>query len=333
MANAYDASQGLEHVPPPQETNQAGTRICGLSRKMFWIVLVIALLLIGGIAGGVAGGLASRKSANSADSSASPTTSSTSSPTSTSSPSSTSTTGSSPGALANSQIAALNWTDSDNLLRRAIFYQHNGALLFSQYHTANSSWTQFNISAVFESETSADALNVKAGTPLAVAAVSLDDVNFLRDTEGISAFVASLYFIDSSNHLRELYSRDFDLATWSQGDLKDASLVAADGSHISALAYYCPRLTDAGPTDANCTDQFVITYQNSNGEVMKADGPNWNSPQTVDRAYENSSIAIIPLASGEGRNTFDVSEMRIFYYSDNVIDFMYWNYYGLMEGM
>lgn len=305
----YDQNQAPGHVPPQDPTPAAAqNRFCGLSRKALWMVIILVLLSIGGIVGGVAGGLTSREPRNE------PGNSTATEPTS----------GSATGVLSSSQLATINWTDSASVQRRAVFYQRSGALFYSQYHASNKSWTQFNISAVFEREPPEDALRVKFGTPLATGAVSLEDIEYAT-TEGHSTvFAACLYFMDDDNHLREVYSNDYDLTSWVQGSLKDASLEAAGDSHLSALADYCPN--------PQCTSQFILTYQGTDGEIMMASGPSWTSPRQVDMGNTASALAIIPMASNGGRNITDISEMRIFYYSNTAFEFYYWNFKGLVSG-
>ncbi|KAK9780170.1 hypothetical protein AB5N19_03472 [Seiridium cardinale] len=309
-------SEAPEYVPPP--TSKPAT-FCGLSRKAVWIITIIAVLAIGGLAGGLGGGLSTRNS-GAATQSATPETPAGPDGNSTNS------TGPMTGVLADSQIAAINWTDSGHVERRAVFYQKNGSLFYSQYHTANNSWTQFNVSAVFERELLDNALKVKPGTPLAVAAVSSDDDHYVQATKGVSsAFSLCLYFIDTDNHLREVYTKDYDLTVWVQGQLKNAALIAADNSFLGANAYYCPNT-------ANCTDQFIAVYQGTDQKVMLAYGPIWESPLSVDTAYPGAPVAVIPIASDGGRNITDVSEMRVFYYSNGAFKYDYYNLYGLTPG-
>jgi hypothetical protein len=138
-------------------------------------------------------------------------------------------------------------------------------------------------------------------------------------------FALCLYFIDTDNHLRELVTNDYDLASWTQGKLKDAALLAADNSYLGANAYYCPNR-------GNCTDNFIAVYQDTSQKVMMAYGPNWDSPLGVSTAYPGASVSVIPIASNGGRNVSDVSEMRVFYYSDNAFKYYYYNLDGLQPG-
>lgn len=313
--------------PPPQVQPQPvskPTGCCGLSRKALWIIIVVVVVAIGALAGGLAGGLTSHnRGSSSADSS--PNTSSPAPPSENTN--STNTTGPTSGPLVDSQLAAINWTDRSNVQRRAVFYQLNGSLYLSQIDATSNKWTQFNISSVFDRETGSNVLNVKPGTPLAAAAVPLDDAKYVEATEGRSAgFSACLYFIDTSDHLREVYTTVDDLSSgWTQGLLKDASLLTADNTHLAALAYYCPNT-------ANCTNQFIAVYQDTSQEIKMAYGPNWNNPLSVAPGFPGASVALIPLNSDGGRNLTDVSEMRLFYYTNTVFSFDYYNLYGLQPG-
>ncbi|KAK6070336.1 hypothetical protein SCUP234_10206 [Seiridium cupressi] len=268
-----------------------------ISNQMVWIITIIAVLAIGGLAGGLGGGLSTRNSGEATQSAT---------PETPAGPhgNNTNSTGPVTGVLADSQIAASNLTDSGHVGRRAVFYQKKGSLFYSQYHTANNSWTQFSVSAVFERELPNNVLKVKPGTPLAVAAVSSDDDDYVQATKGVSsAFSLCLYFIDTDNHLREVHTKDYELTVWIQGQLKNAALVAADNSFLGANAYYCPNT-------ANCTDQFIAVCQGTDKKVMMAYGPLWESPLNIT----------------------DVSEMRIFYYSNGAFKYDYYNLYGLRQG-
>ncbi|KAH8655338.1 hypothetical protein BX600DRAFT_515169 [Xylariales sp. PMI_506] len=289
-------------TPPPK-------RICGLSRTWFWLVIGGIIIVAGALAGGLAGGLLSRnhKTGNS-DNSANNSTSN-------------GTTIEGTGPLAASQLAALNWTDSTDTRWRTIFYQNNGALFYNQYHTSNSSWTSLNLSAAFESQNSGKSLSVQLGTPLAVAAPSREDVERL----GLDSFIISLYYVDANNYVRDLYTKDESLSSWSQGNLSSTSIKAAANTHLAASAFYCPN------DDANwvCNNQFTVYYQDPDGYVRLITGPDWADVGKLDVTVLGASIAMFPFASNNGGNITDVSELRFFYYSNSDVLMCYQNLNGL----
>lgn len=101
--------------------------LCGLSRKYRWAFsIIIMLVIIGALVGGLVGGLRKHNGNTPAASSTSP------------------------GPLAGSQLASLNWTDNASTMRRAVFYQWNGDLIMSHYHQENNSWTPYNLKTMYE---------------------------------------------------------------------------------------------------------------------------------------------------------------------------------------
>ncbi|KAF7538418.1 hypothetical protein G7054_g3014 [Neopestalotiopsis clavispora] len=183
----YASSPKPPKAPTPQGSN---------TRKK-WLIIVAIVVFVGVLAGGLAGGLLSRNRSGASTDPATADNATTSTPTNATTPSST-------GPLALSQLASLNWTDTSQVLRRAVFYQYDDALFLSQYHQSNNSWTALNISDVFEGE--GISINAKQGTPLATAATSIDDIN-----AGLTDFTATLFYIDTDNYIQELVCNDEDL--------------------------------------------------------------------------------------------------------------------------
>ncbi|KAI1880918.1 hypothetical protein JX265_001158 [Neoarthrinium moseri] len=304
---------GLEYVPPTVESK---SRSCfGLTRRKAWIVLIAAVVVIGALAGGIAGGLVNRNRAAAPDS-APVNTSPSASPTP-SSPDATST-GPESGPLADSQLSSLNWTDSSGTQRRAVFYQLDGALFYSQKQGADGSWSAFNISGEFQRQ-KID-LSPRPGTALAAAAVSREDIDF-----GLSPFVATLYYVSNDNYLQEITCRDENLeSSWSRGDLGKAELEAATNSRIAAMGYFCPNDNVA----YLCNNNFAILYQASNQSIITTWGPSWTTTAQIDSGWAGAGLAMYPFVSSAGTNISDVSEIRFYYYSNPFIKMVYQNYQG-----
>lgn len=125
---------------------------CGMTKRVFWLVILAVALVLAAIVGGVAGGVASSHKSSAK----------------------TKTSANRHRAFFGSKLAALNWTDENDIVCRAVFYQTNGALFVSQTQdtgsSPNSTWTHVNITDQFVRDVGILALNPRNGTPLAAAA-------------------------------------------------------------------------------------------------------------------------------------------------------------------
>lgn len=307
---------GPEHLyaPSPEPPKAPIPRRSNTRKK--WLIIVAIVVFVCALAGGLAGGLLSRNrsgASNTDDATADNATTST--PTNATTPSST-------GPLALSQLASLNWTDSSQVLRRAVFYQYDDALFLSQYHQSNESWTAHNISDVFERE--GISINAKQGTPLATAATSIDDIN-----AGLTDFTATLFYIDTDNYIQELVCNDEDLlSSWSLGDLQNHNIKAAENSNLAALAYFCPNDGKA----YLCNNQFTIMYQAEDQNIMFVGATAWE-PSKLAAGWPGGGVAMYPFASDDGTNITDVSEIRFYYQTNTIIELSIQNYLGRSEGL
>lgn len=128
-----------------------------MTERMFWVSVAASLILLAVvIAGGVIGGLSSTSHH---PSNLLPETGA-----------------KQQGQLSGSKLAALNWTDEDNIKCHAVFYQKNGAHFLSQAQitstgsSQSATWTHLNISDQLVRNGDDLALNLREGTPLAAAA-------------------------------------------------------------------------------------------------------------------------------------------------------------------
>ncbi|KAK7754722.1 hypothetical protein SLS62_003280 [Diatrype stigma] len=274
---------------------------CGLSRKWKWVIGVTAtVVIIAILAGGIAGGLMDQTNNLHASGSYDP---------------------SDYDTLRDSEearrLTALNWTDSANETRHAIFYQVKGALFLQQYYSDNNSWVSHNISADFWPQN----LNVpsaKAGTPLAAAATPA--------TRGSgTAFAAVLYYLNSDNEIRELVSRDGEgLGAWAYGEGHPARS-AANWTQLTAAADFCDA-AESG-SGSGCRNAFCYAYQNRDQNVMLACGDNWDEPTQLDSAHPASALALVPLVSeqqgagadGNNATATIAREMQLFHYTDTTV--------------
>ncbi|RYP78341.1 hypothetical protein DL771_000526 [Monosporascus sp. 5C6A] len=264
---------------------------CGLSRRWRWVVGVLAtLVLIGIIVGAVMGSLARRLSYSSSGSGRTQTII---------------------DPWESSKLAALSWTDGANATRHAVFYQLEGALMLQLYHSRNQTWIPHNISADFAPQ-NLNVPNVKTATPLAVAATPPPPRR-----SGDVPFAAALYYMNMDNEIREVVSRDEDLAVWAYGE-DHPPRSAANYTQLAAAADFC---------GAGCRDAFCYAYQDRDQTVMLACGDNWDNATRLDGAHPGGALALIPIAAqsengggdGDGGNARP-DELRLFHYTDTNVN-------------
>jgi hypothetical protein len=181
----------------------------------------------------------------------------------------------------------------------------------NQYHISNTSWTTVNVSAAYGHE-----MNVKQGTPLSVVARSIEDVSG-------DDWVSTLYYLNSTSHLQELVTQDQNMLSWGLGALGSYTLLAANNSKIAAVASNCP---------SGCKGGACITYQDTALDVQFTCYNNWAGITGLKQGYSGAGLAAVPFASSSGTNLTDVSEMRLFYYTNTVVDLTYYNIDGLIAG-
>jgi hypothetical protein len=154
------ASAGL----PPTERK---SRICGLQRKFFFVLLVLAAALIVGVAVGVAVGLSRSGRTSSSGASSSGTGGADNSTES----------GNSTALLANTRLATTNFTDQFGHDNYVIVYQlQNKAIFMSAYNSSESKWS---VSPVVDGNGGPYSLDdVKFGTSLSLDTYVYETVSF-----------------------------------------------------------------------------------------------------------------------------------------------------------
>ncbi|KAI1174589.1 hypothetical protein F4777DRAFT_599342 [Nemania sp. FL0916] len=291
----------------PTETASTTERIyCfGWSRRVLWTVIgLLILVVVATLAGGLAGGLSHRSSSSNADKDMPPPPPPSPPPPGNSTPT--------PGPFLNSQLAAVNWTDGANQLRRAVFYQSVGSLLASVSHGPDnaSTWTQVNISALFDQDT--DWAPPRNSSPISASAVPYQGSKF--------EFSVSLFYLDENNLLRHLYSNDgdYDLKGWQYEPEWLGAYAAAEDSRLTSVAYYCPT---------GCPNNVCVVYQDGERSVWFTCGSDWSLRTAVVRAIPGSPLAIIPSTYGNSSSVI-VNELRFFAYSDTDIKGLLYNHGG-----
>lgn len=253
-------------------TDKTKRRTCGLSPRVFYIVLAIVIVLaIGAVAGGVAGGLVSRQNESSAASSPTP-----------------DTTTSNVNILNTSNLAASNWTDAQGIVHRSVFFQDPYSnIIARQWDSQNKTWGTRNISRLMQSATGGP-INPKPGTYLASAS---------SDGGQTPLYEVQLWFLETAN--------DEDTLSWVSSpnprgapyfwNYESSGIKTWNNSHLAAAWQRC--------SDDKCDGYWVVAYQGPSGYIKVANSSNWtdtnNGPALRTKAAAaEASLALLPSLNG-----------------------------------
>lgn len=181
------------------------SKICGLSRRRFYLVLAIGVLvIIGAIVGGLAGGLLSRQH--------------------------NSTPHPNVNILNISKLASSNSTDSNGNIHRTVFFQDtNNAIIARRWDSQNRTWETSNLTEMMrESRTP---LNPLPGTPLASASRNWNAVDEVH-----------LWFLAPDSYISSLYLASPDTKSnndWKYDSLNDSQIRTRSGSQLAAMWQRC----------------------------------------------------------------------------------------------
>ncbi|KAI1461996.1 hypothetical protein F4805DRAFT_453228 [Annulohypoxylon moriforme] len=257
-----------EATAVPGQTDQAAKRkICGLSPRIFYVILAGAILIIiGAIVGGVAGGMAGKKNHW----------------TSSDSPSSDQNNSTGVNVLVESKLAASNWTDPSGYVHRSVFFQDpSNAIIARQWDSQNKTWTTRNVSQFMQSSTSGP-INPNPGTSLASASCNskwgtLYEVLLWFSEPGEKNDVIS--WVNSNNPINNpnfwVYNNS-GLPTWN-------------GTQLAAAWQRCPN--------DKCVGSWILTYQGREGFIRFGNASNWgNNTSPIVRTNAVSAGASMALA-------------------------------------
>lgn len=275
--------------------------------KRVWVTAVVAVVVVAALLGGLLGYFLHKKATSS---------------------SATAAAAGDTGPLANSRLAAMNWTDSNKVERKAVFYQYDGALLYTQYDASNDTWASVNLTQSFARDNNGTILDVKPGTPLAVAVPSKDVIDWWDAQFGgpTGWWQVNLFYMDNDNHLRDIVTSDDNLGSWSEGELGASAIEADEESQLSAFAYYCAEgsVTSDGDLESTaCSLYPALTYQNTDQRFVVIWGGDWSSENdttVLDKSVQGADYAMLPYAS-DGTNRSDISSYDVFYYSDGAMSY------------
>ncbi|KAH7130948.1 hypothetical protein EDB81DRAFT_859614 [Dactylonectria macrodidyma] len=282
----------VRHAPNADGSGEKSERrVCGLKRKLFFILVAIAaIIVIGAVVGGAVGATVNKDSSTST----SDPTSSTASSTATATGSEASATSQASSILSNSGIASVNWTDSDNYSHYYVFHQNRtNDIIASFWDSQNKTWETGSISASLRK--SGVTLDIIEGTPITAVAW----------TDSDNDWNIRLYVLLTSNSIAELYTSDPTKdGQWYQNSLGSQTTInTAYGSNIAAWH----------PNDGNSSwPPTVLMWQDEDQKIVYSSSDDWTSKTAMITATNSSGIAISSIASGG-----DTSEVRWRFYYDN----------------
>ncbi|KAI0843613.1 hypothetical protein F5Y06DRAFT_255367 [Hypoxylon sp. FL0890] len=281
---------------PHQDEKAAPTaRICGLPKKIFFILLgvgVVVIALVAGLAGGLAG--KNHDGSKAADQSGS---SGSSSGTGSGSPKNPASTNSTEKLiLDNSKITASNWTDPTGVVHRTVFFQDAyNSIIARRWDSNGKSWTTDNLTELMAATTTP--LNPQPGTPLASASMDHDP-----------AYETHVWFTDPGNIIRSMAS--FDALnrpdSWDNDTLDGAILQTWPGGQLAAMWQRC--------WEADCNGTWIVAYQRPEGAIKTANSSTWATATVAVESKNvaaNSSLAVVPQLNGPWLDRLELVSERV----------------------
>ncbi|KAI1408847.1 hypothetical protein F5Y13DRAFT_204014 [Hypoxylon sp. FL1857] len=251
-----------------QDDGTAKRRICGLSPRIFYLILAgVILLILGAIAGGVAGGLASRRNE--------------------SSPAPDSNAARNVNTLSTSKLAASNWTDPQGVTHRSVFFQDPyNAIIARQWDSQNKTWATRNVSQFMESSTSGP-IHPIPGTSLASAS---------SDSRAGSMYEVHLWFSEITDNTQTIswVNSNNPIGNPDFWVYNASGLPTWNDTQLAAAWQRCPA--------DNCVGFWTLAYQGREGYIRVANSSNWsNNTHPVIRTNvvsAEASLALVPALNG-----------------------------------
>jgi len=240
------------------KTESEGKKAAGPKRRRtIFIIIAIAIIVIGAAVGGAVGGTVgkSHKVSNNNGNG-----------TNTNSGNSSTTTGQNRSqVLTDSKVAATNWTDPAGHDYHAVFWQAaSGDLFVSLWFSGTNNWTAINISTSVS-------VSAMLGTPLAAAARGFP---WTGEPYNFGSFGIALFYMSPSNTVEEVYSVNENVTTWEVGNLSTSGAVqtATAGSQLAAWWNLCP---------SECDGELRVVYENANQEMEMINSQDWLASPTM----------------------------------------------------
>ncbi|KAI1773184.1 hypothetical protein F4818DRAFT_119842 [Hypoxylon cercidicola] len=293
------------------------SRICGMRRKVFWGVLIGAIILIVGIVvGATAGVLTARKLIDGSDSDSS---------SGSDNNGSTGSTNNETALFANTNIATANFTDQFGNENYLVAYQlNNKALYLSAWNSSNRNWV---VSPIVDGNTNNLGLDsVRKSTALALDVFEYDntrrDIHVywqLPDSGGLSTIKALTY----TNDKGITTTATLPAANWVDSAAGN-SYISTAGSSLVSYGKQCDLCnqytylywqTSGGIREANYQNASTGWYSNTGVIEVDLSGPSDNSSlaqahaaaatteghRSMNIFYRSTTSGLSQIVNGDGR--------------------------------
>ncbi|KAI1661188.1 hypothetical protein F4813DRAFT_220465 [Daldinia decipiens] len=279
----YEGEQPPSDTTAVDKPQSPASLICGLSKRIFYIVFAVGLVVvIGAIVGGVVGGISGGQHHTSKQSNDSQ-----QGPSGIPNANSTSSSSSNQNVLKISKLVSSNMTDENGYVHRFVFFQDTyNAIIERRWDSQNRTWITSNITEIMRGSTTP--VNPLPGAPLAVASCNYNTV-----------FETHLWFTVPDSYVSAVYLRHADTKpdNWQYDTLYTGALQTYPGSQLAATWQRC--------WSEYCIGNWVLAYQTPGGDVNVANATHWDNPTRVIGGRDvaaNSSLGIISQLNGLGTN-------------------------------
>ncbi|KAG8161357.1 hypothetical protein KVR01_009621 [Diaporthe batatas] len=202
--------------------------------------------------------------------------------------------------LNNTQLAAVNWTDTTGVARSALFYQDSeSSILVSLRDSISNNWYYSNVTQAVLNMTGADELDVLAGTPLAAVT---------------NSYQVSLYYLTNDNLVAEIWASDIVGEVWFAGELGTRlAPQAMEGSKLSAYWQICD----------NCTNSLFLTYQEPSGSIQLCNLTNntWSyaGPVGTELSMNGTGLSLRPFTDNDGIGQYGTMDnaLRVYHFDNS----------------
>ncbi|GAB1316300.1 hypothetical protein MFIFM68171_06510 [Madurella fahalii] len=310
-ATLHDIPLPSSAAPQVAAPSSVAETICGVRRRVFYIVLAVAAVVFLGVAAGFAGGFVARRNADDAGTvtaTATPSDAPTSSGVSSAAPSSPAASSPAPAVasliLNNSQLAAALWENKTEPRWSYVLHQDPlGSLIFSIWNDISSMWTSVNVSDRLLRN--GDRVLPRLGTPLAI-------------TTGESFHIA-LFYIDLYNNVRALITFDRSYQSWRLGTLydRDQAILASPESQLDVCWLVCGE-SCRGSKDGDSQIRFF--FEDTRGDLQAYYGNPWVPSANFNQNGRPGSA----LASTAYRSDSGSMDMKLFFDTGEKLGMMSW---------
>lgn len=287
-----------------RESSRKSATRCGLSKRGRWIAIIILTAtfiasMVGGLAGGLANRTASKQRQEQVDA-----------------PDTQPKPKVPKGTPINSQLAAINFIDSNFIVRRAFFYQKGPGSLMASYlvEDTNNTWITLNITDGITHQDDQQYLPPKNGAPLAAGAIPYGKEDFAG-----RRFAVVLYYIAEDHTIQELVSYDEELREWELGLLQYSQKLAITESQLAVAPRF--YLNEDSSSPHKYRSALCIMYQRQKQRELGLNlrlrcADHWEYFWDVTSGYPGTSLTMVPMVPEYKANASRQSRIRMFWQRD-----------------